>query len=174
MVGTFALVPQVADAVDVPVLAAGAVMDGRGLAAALALGAAGVLMGTRFLLALESGVFPAYRRALLAATEVDTVVSSAPTGRPARSIRNRLTAALGDDYAPLSYPLQGAAAMDIFMAAMGADDGDRFPLWAGQGLRLATREQPAADIVATVVADAAAILGRHPGVEVDVPATTLP
>jgi nitronate monooxygenase len=157
MIGTFALIPQVVDAVDVPVLAAGGVMDGRGLAAALALGAEGVLVGTRFLTARESGIFPSYRQALFDAVDSSTVVSDAPTGRPARSIRNRLTDDLGR--ASLPYPAQAFSAMDVYKAAWAQDRADLFPLWAGQGLRLATKEQPAAAIVEEMVRQAGEILG---------------
>lgn len=164
MVGTLALVPQVVDAVDAPVLAAGGIMDGRGLAAALALGADGALMGTRFLLARESGAFAAYRQALLAASEVDTVVSAAPTGRPARGVRNRLVDDMtGAGFAPLAYPLQGAAAMDIYLAAAAANRAEFFPLWAGQGLRLLSDGQAAAQIVAEVVDQAVAVIARLEG-----------
>jgi nitronate monooxygenase len=157
MIGTFSLVPQVVDAVDVPVLATGGVMDGRGLAAALALGADGVLMGTRFLTARESGLFPSYRQALLDAVESSTVVSDAPTGRPARSIRNRLTDDLKS--ASLPYPAQAIAALDVYQAAWAQDRADLFPLWAGQGLRMAVREQPAAEIVEEIAQQAREILG---------------
>jgi len=94
LIGTFALVPLVVDAVDVPVLAAGGVMDGRGLAAALALGAQGAQMGTRFLFAAEANVAEPYRQRLLAARDVDTFVTDAVTGRPARWVRNRVTEGL--------------------------------------------------------------------------------
>ncbi len=163
MIGTLALVPQVVDAVGVPVLAAGGVMDGRGLAAALALGADGVLMGTRFLLARESGTFTGYRRALWEATEVDTVVTPAPTGRPARSLRNRLVEEMAAGYEPLSYPLQGVAAIDIYMAAAKGDRPELFPLWVGQGLRLFKDDQGAAEIVAETVTEAATTIGRLQG-----------
>ena len=118
LVGTMALVPQVVDAIRVPVVAAGGISDGRGLAAALALGAAGVQLGTRFLVALESDVFAAYRERLLTAAETDTVMTRAFTGRPARSLRNRFL----DQYAeagtpPLAWPLQSLAAEDIYSAA---------------------------------------------------------
>ncbi len=89
LVGTMALVPQVVDAVDVPVVATGGIVDGRGVAAALALGADGAQLGTRFLLAREAATAPGYRAALLHAVETDTVVTTSFTGRPARSIRNR-------------------------------------------------------------------------------------
>ena len=94
LVGTMALVPQVVDAVNVPVVATGGIVDGRGVAAALALGAAGAQLGTRFLLAREAATAPAYREALLHAVETDTVVTTSFTGRPARSIRNRFFAEL--------------------------------------------------------------------------------
>ncbi|MES4785402.1 MAG: hypothetical protein C4294_05795 [Nitrospiraceae bacterium] len=89
LIGTFARVSQVVDAVSVPVVAAGGIADGHGLVAALALGAAGVQLGARFLVARESGIFPSYQDRLLSATEADTVVTRAFTGRPARSLRNR-------------------------------------------------------------------------------------
>lgn len=163
MVGTLALVPQVVDAVGVPVLAAGGIMDGRGLAAALALGAEGALMGTRFLLARESGTFAGYRRALREATEVDTVVTPAPTGRPARSLRNKLVEEMAAGYEPLSYPLQGVAAMDVYRAAAASDHPDLFPLWAGQGLRLLQDDQSAAEIVTATIAEATAVIERLQG-----------
>lgn len=159
-IGTMALVPQVVDAVDVPVIAAGGIMDGRGLVAALALGADGVLMGTRFLLARESGAFAAYRRALLEATEADTVVSRTPTGRPARSIRNRLVEEMSQGFDPLPYPLQGMAAMDVYMAAAQTGRADLFPLWAGQGLRLLKEGQSAQEIVSEVVNEASSAITR--------------
>ncbi len=159
--GTLALVPQVVDAVAVPVLAAGGIMDGRGLAAALALGADGVLMGTRFLTARESGVFPAYQQALLRAKAEDTVVSAAPTGRPARSVRNRLTEELAPAvFAPLPYPLQAMAAIDIYAAAAARGRADLFPLWAGQGVGLLTEGQGAGEIVAETAREAAACIRR--------------
>jgi nitronate monooxygenase len=165
LVGTLALVPQVVDAVDVPVVAAGGVADGRGLVAALALGAAGVQMGTRFLLAHESGAHPAYRERLLAATEEDTVVTRVFTGRPARGLRNRFV----EEYLvagsePLAWPLQRAAAGDIYRASQDADNGDYSPLLAGQGLRMLKEGgQEAADIVGEVVTEAGAVLSRLSG-----------
>jgi nitronate monooxygenase len=160
LVGTLALVPQVVDAVGVPVVAAGGIVDGRGLVAALALGAAGVQMGTRFLLARESGAHRAYRRRLLAATEVDTVVTRVFTGRPARGLRNRFVEDyLGAGSQPLAWPLQRAAAGDIYAAAQAADNGDYSPLLAGQGLRMLGEDgQGAAGIVEEVVAEAGTVL----------------
>lgn len=161
LIGTLALVPQVVDAVDTPVIATGGIMDGRGVAAALALGAGAVQIGTRFLLAMESGAGPAYRRRLIEATEADTVVTRAFTGRAARSVRNRFV----EEYEragqePLAWPLQRAAARDIYQAAQAQGNGDYQLLLAGQGLRMATREQGAAEIVADLVSQARAEIER--------------
>jgi nitronate monooxygenase len=152
LVGTLALIPQVVDAVDIPVVAAGGIMDGRGLVAALALGAGGAQLGTRFLLARESGVFRSYRERLLAATETDTVVTRAFTGRPARGVRNRFV----EEYMrsgpePLAFPWQGMATDDIFRETQARNEGDYFLLLAGQGLRMLKGEQEAAEIVAELV-----------------------
>ena len=95
LVGTLALVPRMVDALDVPVIAAGGISDGRGVAAALCLGAVAAQIGTRFLATEEAGVPPSYQRSLREAREVDAVVTSAISGRPARGIRNRLMTALG-------------------------------------------------------------------------------
>jgi nitronate monooxygenase len=164
LVGTFALVPQVVRAVDVPVAAAGAVMDGRGLAAALALGAHGVQMGSRFLVAAESGAPEGYKRRLREARDVDTVVTRAVSGRPARGLPNRLVAALEAAGPPaLGYPRQAAASGDLRAAAAAADRPDMIALWAGQAAGLASGSPPAAAIVDEVVAEAAAVLRELAG-----------
>ena len=157
LVGTLALVPAMVDAVRVPVLAAGGIMDGRGIVAALALGAGGVQLGTRFLLATESGARPSYRRRLLAAIDTETTVTAAYTGRPARGLRNAFIDAferLG--VGPLGWPRMGAEALDIFRASQAAD-GEWTPLLAGQGAGLVRREQPAAEIVLELVTHADAV-----------------
>ncbi len=161
LVGTLALVPQVVDAVGVPVVAAGGIMDGRGLLAALALGASGAQLGTRFLLARESGAHPAYRERLLSSTEENTIVTRAFTGRPARGLRNRFVEEyLSGGPEPLPWPLQGIAAGDIYGASQAADNGDYSPLFAGQGLRLLKEDRGAAEIVAELVSEAGAALSR--------------
>ncbi|CAA9441037.1 MAG: Enoyl-[acyl-carrier-protein] reductase [FMN] [uncultured Rubrobacteraceae bacterium] len=161
LVGTMALVPQVVDAIDVPVVAAGGIMDGRGLLAALTLGASGAQLGTRFLLANESGAHPAYRQHLLAATETHTAVTRAFTGRPARGLRNRfMDEYLSSGLEPLAWPLQSAAAGDIYGASQATDNGDYSPLFAGQGLRMLKEGQEAAEIVAELVEEATAVLSR--------------
>jgi nitronate monooxygenase len=163
LVGTMALVPQVADAVpsSIPVVAAGGIMDGRGVVAALALGASGAMLGTRFSLARESGIPPSWRARLLTAKETDSVVSRTITGRPARSIRNRLVdAQLAAGITPLPFPLQFLAAADIHRAAAERGSADYTYLAAGQGLPLATDGPGAADIVAELISEAEADLTR--------------
>jgi nitronate monooxygenase len=162
LVGTMALVPAVVDAVAVPVVAAGGIMDGRGVVAALALGAQAVQLGTRFLLATEAATPPAYRRRLLEADETATVVTDVFSGRAARGLRNDFVDAFAEaGAAPLPWPRQVAAAADIYRASL-AGDGGWAPLFAGQGLRLARREQPAAEILHELVAEADRIRERLP------------
>jgi nitronate monooxygenase len=128
-------------------------------------------MGTRFLLARESGAHPVYRRRLLAATEEDTVVTRVFTGRHARALRSRFVEEYASaDAEHLAWPLQRAAASDIYKAAQAADDGDHSPLLAGQGLRMLTEDgQGAAEIVDEVVAEAEAVLSRLAGESEGVP-----
>ncbi|HET7034109.1 MAG TPA: nitronate monooxygenase [Thermomicrobiaceae bacterium] len=164
LVGTLALTPQVVDAVDVPVVAAGGIVDGRGVAAALARGASGAQLGTRFLLAREAGTAPAHQQRLLAAVETDTAVTRAFSGRPARSLRNRFSEEFAQSGTePLPYLVQGLAAGDIFRAAQQAGLNELFPLWAGQGVRALSAIQPAAEIVAELVTEAIAAIQRLAG-----------
>ena len=153
LIGTITLVPQIVDALsgtednkiqgekeeayNIPVIAAGGIADGRGLVAALALGAQGVMIGTRFLVASESAAFQAYQERLLAARESDTIVTRAFSGRPARGLHNQFI----DEYRksgpqPLAWPLQALAADDIYAAAQKQNNADYFPLLAGQGVGL--------------------------------------
>lgn len=163
LVGTFALVPQIVDAIpNVPVVAAGGIMDGRGLVAALALGASGVLIGTRFLVAKESGIFQAYQEKMFSSTEADTVITDLFTGRPARSIRNQfIEKYLESGNKPLTWPLQGLAADDIYGESRKRDLADYYPLLAGQGLRLLKRGQSAKDIVNEIVTTANSIISSN-------------
>ncbi len=154
-IGTMALVPQIADAVHIPVIAAGSIMDGRGFAASLALGAAGVQMGTRFLTSAESGAHPAYKQALLRSTEESTVLTNAFSGRPARGIENefiRKWETAGVD--PLPFPSQNTLTREIRNAAAKRSDAGNMALWAGQGTRLLTDGQPAGEIVRQVAEEA--------------------
>ncbi|MEF3304846.1 NAD(P)H-dependent flavin oxidoreductase [Paenibacillus sp. GYB003] len=159
LVGTFSLVPQIADRANVPVVAAGGVMDGRGLAAALLLGAQGAQLGTRFLTAAESGAHRAYKEALLASAEDDTVVTRWFSGRPARSLRNRFieeTERAGVE--PLPFPSQNSATGPLRQAAARQGDAGYMSLWCGQAPRLLTRETPAAQIVREIAEQARRLL----------------
>ena len=105
-IGTFSLVPQVVEHVNIPVVAAGGVMDGRGLVAALALGAQGVQMGTKFLGSKESGIHPLYKKALFESTEEQTVITKNFSGRPARGIKNKFIEEFDQlGIQPLAYPI---------------------------------------------------------------------
>ncbi len=155
MVGTMALVPQVVDAVTVPVIASGGIMDGRGIAAALVLGASAVQMGTAFLTTDEAGIPDAYKQAILGAREHQTRLTRAFSGRPARGIVNRfMTEVEGAGAAPaiLPFPLQNALTRPLRTAAATQGRAEFLSLWAGQGLGLA-RRQPAAELVARLVSE---------------------
>jgi nitronate monooxygenase len=150
LVGTLALVPQVVDAVSVPVVAAGGIADGRGLAAALVLGAAGAQVGTAFLYAAESGVTPAWREAL---RERPTTVTDGWSGRFARSARTPFIDELAE--APrLPYPLQG-----VLMRELWANSPEYGFYLGGQAAALA-RELPAGELVGQLVSDARRALGK--------------
>jgi nitronate monooxygenase len=146
LVGVVALVPQLADAVAAPVIAAGGIADGRGIAAALALGAAGVQLGTAFLRAAESGASAAYQRAIAGAADDDTTLTRAFSGRAARGLANRFTRALSAEEGLPPFPIQNALTRDIRAAAAKAGDPGLLSLWAGQAAALAV-EAPAAEIV---------------------------
>lgn len=157
-VGTFALVPQVADAVQMPVIAAGGIADGRGIAAALALGASAAQIGTAYLFCPEAKVSPAHRAALDAASDEDTEVTNLFTGRPARGIVNRLMRELG----PLSddlpcFPLAAAALAPLKAKAEAAGSGDFTNLWSGQAARL-SRPMSAKNLTRHLAEDALARL----------------
>jgi nitronate monooxygenase len=159
LVGTIALVPRVVDAVDVPVVAAGGIMDGRGIAAALALGAHGAMLGTRFLLAEEAGTPATTRRALAGLADTDTFVTDAVTGRPARWVRNRIATALHEGPPHLGWGEQRKATDPIRRAAAQADREDLLPMLAGQGAGMAKAVQPAEEIVRELVAGALSARG---------------
>ena len=161
LVGTIALVPRVVDAVDVPVVAAGGIMDGRGVAAALVLGAQGAMLGTRFLLAEEAGTPETTRRALGGLADTDTFVTDAVTGRPARWVRNRIASALHEGPPHLGWGAQRAATDPVRRAAAAAGREDLLPMLAGQGAGMAKTVQPAEEIVVEVVTGAVAALRRE-------------
>ncbi|HZZ08159.1 MAG TPA: DUF561 domain-containing protein [Candidatus Binataceae bacterium] len=158
LVGTIALVPQMADAVTVPVIASGGIMDGRGIVAAAALGASGVQLGTAFLACPESGAPPAHKAAIRAARDDGTMLTRAFSGRLARGITNAFAAAMrGHEDALLPYPAQNNLTRPMRTAAARLGDADYLSLWAGQAAPLA-REMPAAELVAQLLSETAAIL----------------
>ncbi len=162
MVGTMALVPQMADAIRVPVIASGGIMDGRGIAAALALGAEAVQLGTAFLTCDEAGVADMHKQAILDAHEDATRVTRAFSGRPARGIVNRFIEQIEGREARnaiLPYPQQNALTRPARMAAAEQGRSEYLSLWAGQGVRLA-RRQSAAELVATLADETAVAIRR--------------
>jgi nitronate monooxygenase len=134
--GTFALVPQVVDAVKVPVVAAGAISDARGIAAAFALGAAGVLLGTAYLHSPESKISKPHREALKNANDASTTLTNIMTGRPARGIVNRLIREQGPLAEVPAFPNAANALAPLRAAAEKAGSGEFSPLWSGQAAAL--------------------------------------
>jgi nitronate monooxygenase len=150
VVGAIGLVPRIVDRVSVPVLLAGGIMDGRGIAAALALGAEGVQLGTAFLGCPEGAATP-LQRSVLAGSADSSVVSRAYSGRHARLVRTRLVDAIeSSGVDPLPYPLQAMVTADLRAAAVAADRADLLLVLAGQGAA-AMRELPAAELVEALV-----------------------
>jgi nitronate monooxygenase len=156
-IGLFALLPQVVDAVRIPVIAAGGIMDGRGVAAALTLGASAAALGTAFLRTPEAGTHPAWAAALAATAPEDTVLTRAFSGRLGRGIRNAVTEAFAGGVAPAEYPVQRAMMAPVRAAAERAGDITRMQAWAGQGAARATTD-PAAEVVRRIWAEAEALL----------------
>ncbi|WP_133542186.1 DUF561 domain-containing protein [Microbacterium sp. BK668] len=143
LVGTFALVPQVVDAVGVPVIAAGGIADRRGVAAAFALGASGVQVGTAFLRTRESAATDAHRAAIVAAADTDTVLTRAMSGRLARGIPNSAMRTIEAAGVVAPFPAQNWLTGVFRAAAARSGDGELLSLWAGQAAGLATRETAA-------------------------------
>ncbi|AVR94680.1 NAD(P)H-dependent flavin oxidoreductase [Pseudoduganella armeniaca] len=155
--GTFALVPQVADAVRIPVIAAGGIADGRGIAAALALGAQAVQIGTAFLACRESNANPAHRAMLFSDEARETALTRVFSGRLARGIRNRLMAELEPHAAQLPpYPVQNWFTSAIKKAAGTQERADLMSLWCGQAAPLLT-QRDARSLMATLVEDTSRI-----------------
>jgi nitronate monooxygenase len=163
LIGTMSLVPQIVDTlrkeindkVIPPVVAAGGISDGRGLVAALTLGASGVAIGTRFLVSKESGAFEGYKKRLLSAKESDTIVTKVFTGIPARVIYNRFL----DEYSKfniqhLEWPIQRSITEDIYFNAQNKNNTDYYPLFAGQSLRMSKEAQSAEEVVKEIIYEA--------------------
>jgi nitronate monooxygenase len=156
-VGTLALVPQIVDAVNVPVIAAGGISDARGVAAAFMLGASAVQVGTAYLFTPEAKVSASHYKALRTAKESETAVTNIFTGRPARGILNRVMRDIGpiSDKAP-KFPLAGGALMPL----RAKDEADFSNLWAGQAFRLSA-EMTTAELTRRLADEALAKLLRR-------------
>lgn len=157
-VGLFALLPQVADAVSIPVIAAGGIADGRGIAAAFALGACGVQLGTAYLFCPESKVSPLYRRALQETGDTGTVVTNLFSGRPARGIVNRFLRESGPMCeAALAFPHAATMVAPLRAASEKSGSPDYMQMWAGQAAGL-VHALPADEFTRKLAADARNLL----------------
>lgn len=153
LIGILALVPQIVDAVSVPVIAAGGIMDARGLVASLALGSSAVQMGTAFLGCTETPIAKTWLESLKSADAEATVVTTAISGKPARGIRNRYIDEIESlDEPLLPYPAQYSISRKLRKAAAENDDPSFMSMWAGQGVGL-FQEQTASDLVNQLVSD---------------------
>lgn len=157
---TMALVPQVCDAVKIPVIAAGGIADGRGLAASVMLGACGVQIGTRFLAATECAIHPEYKARVLKAKDSSTVVTGRRLGHPVRSLKSPFSRAYAKaEYSDISDEDLEAMAVGTLRAAVVDGDGKKGCFLAGQVSGLVNQEQSAAEIIAEIMAQAEALLG---------------
>jgi len=165
-IGTLALVPQVVDSVKIPVLAAGGIADGRGLAAALALGAKGVVMGTRFVASREARATETYQKQILKARDEDTVVTKCYTGKTLRAIRNAYTdewEGKGDQIKP--FPLQAMTSIEnnvlSFVTTGQVHDPTRECMPCGQICGMIKDVRGAGEIVEQVLREAEKVMGRR-------------
>ncbi|KAF0196387.1 MAG: enoyl-acyl carrier protein reductase II [Bacillota bacterium] len=161
-ISTMALVPQVVDAVNIPVIAAGGIADGRGIAAALMLGASGVQLGTRFICAIECEAHKAYKDAVVGAGDRDAIVCGLSTGHPVRSLKNQLTR----EY--LQLEKQGASEEELERLGVGRlrlafEQGDvrNGSLMAGQSAGLVKEIIPAREIIISMVKETERLMGRR-------------
>ncbi|MBX3530345.1 MAG: nitronate monooxygenase [Rhizobiaceae bacterium] len=159
-VGTFALVPQVVDAVKVPVIAAGGIADARGIVAAFVLGASAVQIGTAYLFSPEARVAAPHRTALRGEMVDETALTNVFTGRPARGMVNRIMREVGpmSDTAPV-FPLAGGAMAPLRAATEKNGSGDFMSLWSGQAARLG-REMPAGALTRLLADEALALMEK--------------
>ncbi len=157
---TMVLTPQLVDAVSIPVVAAGGIADGRGVAAAFALGAEGVQVGTRFMCADECTIHPAVKQSVVRAKDRDTVVTGRSTGHPVRVIKNKLSKQIMEldrENKPEEIEALGAGKLAL---AMRHGDTDMGSLMAGQAAAMVCAVQPAAEIVAEMMAEAEDVMTR--------------
>ncbi|HEX6064675.1 MAG TPA: nitronate monooxygenase family protein [Longimicrobiales bacterium] len=158
-IGTMSLVPEVVRAVNMPVVAAGGITSGRGVVAALALGAQGAMIGTRFIATPEARARDFYKQALIEGRSDDTVITDAYTGLYARLLRNTYIDSYDASSAPtLPGYLQLNVNNDIIAKALNDEDRNFYPLWAGQGVGMIKDLRPAAEVLHEVVREAEAAL----------------
>jgi nitronate monooxygenase len=155
--GTMALVPRIVDAVNVPVIAAGGIADGRGIAAALMLGAAGVQIGTAFMATPECMASQPHKNALLSASGDDTMMSKAFSGRHARTLVNKYATEMASVGDWPDFPIMNTLTGPIRKASAKADSPDAIALWSGQAVGL-IRQASTADVFNQLVAETQAIL----------------
>ena len=156
---TMALVPQVCDTVDIPVIAAGGIADGRGFAASVMLGACGVQIGTRFLAAEECSIHAAYKARVLKANDTSTIVTGRRLGHPVRSIKSPFSRAYAKaEYTSISDEDLEQMAVGTLRAAVVDGDDKRGCFLAGQISGLVTKEQPTAEIIQDIMAQAEKLL----------------
>ena len=160
---TMVLVPQVCDATSLPVIAAGGIADGRGMAAAFMLGACGVQMGTRFLSAEECSIHPSYKEKILKATDLCTMVTGKRLGHPVRSLRTQFARDYSKaEYGGMSDEELEALATGALRRAVQEGDNEKGCFLAGQTAAMVKKEQPAAEIIKEVTEEAEPILLRAP------------
>ena len=158
---TMALVPQVCDAVSIPVIAAGGIADGRGAAAAFMLGAVGVQIGTRFLVAAECSIHPEYKARILKAKDSSTIVTGRRLGHPVRSLKTAFSRAYAKaEYTDIPDEELEAMAVGTLRAAVADGDAKKGCFLAGQISGMVNKEQPAAEIVAEIMTEAEALLKK--------------
>lgn len=158
---TMVLVPQICDATNLPVMAAGGIADGRGVAAALMLGACGVQLGTRFLSATECSIHPTYKEKVLKATDLCTMVTGKRLGHPVRSLRTPFAREYSKaEYGGASDEELNAMATGSLRRAVQEGDSERGCFLAGQIAALVKKEQPAAEIIREIMEEAEPILLR--------------
>jgi len=159
---TMVLVPQVVDAVDVPVIAAGGIADGRGIAAALMLGADGVQVGTRFLSAHECNIHQNYKNKVLSAKDIDTVVTGRSTGHPVRILKNKLSRQFSELEGKLA-PIEEIEKLGVGALAKAVVEGDMDygSVMAGQIAAIVRKEQSCKDIITEMFAEAEQLLSKN-------------
>jgi enoyl-[acyl-carrier protein] reductase II len=157
---TMALLPQVCDAVKIPVIAAGGIADGRGIAAAFMLGAVGVQMGTRFLVAKECTIHQNYKNKILAARDIDTIVTGKRLGHPVRCLKNELSRSMSEKEYDMTVTNEELENMGTGALRRAAIDGDtaNSTLMAGQIASMVNKEQTCYEIITEIISEAEQLL----------------